>query len=143
MESENEEQVDKNEKDEKKEEEADIEEIENDNIPDEEKLRRKEKYEKMKLKSLIKTIIEYFNKRVIISLIILLFVMFFMWIYVSCFCAVYKNSQQHFFVNIIISFVFSNIVPFFYCLIPAILRLDSIKKDSELSYLVSRIFTIV
>ena len=127
----------------KKEEQADIEEIENDNISEDEKARRKDKYDKRKLKTLIKDLIIIFRKRVLISFLIMIFVLFIMWYYVSAFCAVYKNSQQQFFVNIIISFVFSNLIPFAYCIIPTIFRQDSIRDESTIGFTLAKVFQII
>ena len=127
----------------KKEESADIEEIENDNLPEFEKIMRKEKYEKRKLKLLIKDLIILFKRKIWISFIIMIVVMFIEWVYIAAFCAVYKNTQLNFFVNIIISFVLSNIIPFVYCLIPTIFRLDAVREESKFSFVVYRIFQII
>jgi hypothetical protein len=127
----------------KKEESADIEDIENDNLPEFEKIRRKEKYEKRKLKFLIKDLIILFKRKIWISFIIMIVVMFIEWIYISAFCAVYKNTQLNFFVNIIISFVMSNLIPFLYCLIPTIFRLDAVREESKISFFIYRIFQII
>ena len=140
---ESEEEQKNNEKEERKEEMADIQEIEDDNLPEEEKARRKEKYEKRKLKTLIKELIELFKKKIFISAIIMLFVLFFMWIYISAFCAVYKNSQLVFFVNILISFGFANLIPFVYCLVPTIFRQDGVKEQSRFAFFLSQIFQII
>ena len=133
----------KKEKDEKKEEMDDIQEIEDDNLPEEEKIRRKEKYEKKKLKTLIKELIEIFKKKVYISFLIMIFVLFIMWYYISAFCAVYKNSQLTFFVNIIISFGYSNVIPFIYCLLPTIFRQEAVKEQSRMPFLIGKIFHII
>ena len=127
----------------KKEESADIEEIENDNLPEFEKIMRKEKYEKRKLKLLIKDLIILFKRKIWISFIIMILVMFIEWVYIATFCAVYKNTQLNFFTNIIISFVLSNIIPFVYCLIPTIFRLDAVREESKFSFVVYRIFQII
>ena len=128
---------------EKKEEDADIQEIENDNIPEDEKARRKEKYEKRKLKTLIKDLISLFKRKIWISLIVMVFVMFIEWYYISAFCAVYKNTQLNFFVNILISYIFSNIIPFIYCLIPTIFRQNAVKEQSEISFYIYKVFQII
>ena len=126
-----------------KEEIADIQEIEDDNLPEEEKIRRKEKYEKRKLKAQIKELIDFFKMKIIISVIVMIFVLFFMWYYISAFCAVYKNSQLIFFGNILISFLFSNLFPFVYCFIPTIFRHDGIRDESRLGFFISKIFQII
>ena len=133
----------KKEKDEKKEEMADIQEIEDDNLPEDEKMRRKEKYEKRKLKTLIKELIQLFKKKILISFLIMIFVLFFMWYYISAFCCVYKNSQLSFFSNILISFGFSNLIPFIYCLLPTIFRQEAVKEQSKFAFFIAQIFQIV
>ncbi len=130
-------------KEEKKEEMADIQEIEDDNLPEEEKERRKEKYEKRRLKTLIKDLIELFKRKILISIIIITPSLFVEWYYVSAFCAVYKNSQLTFFLNILISYGFSNLIPFVYCMIPTIFRQDAIKEESKLTFFISQIFQII
>ena len=130
-------------KEEKKEEMADIQEIEDDNLPEEEKERRKEKYEKRRLKTLIKDLIELFKRKLLISIIIITPSLFVEWYYVSAFCAVYKNSQLTFFLNILISYGFSNLIPFVYCMIPTIFRQDAIKEESKLAFFISQIFQII
>ena len=133
----------KEEEKEKKEEQADIQEIEDDNLPEEEKMRRKDKYEKRKLKSLINELIKLFKKKILISAIVMVFVLFIMWYYISAFCAVYKNSQLVFFANILISFGFSNLIPFVYCLIPTIFRQDGVKEQSRFAFFIAKIFQII
>ena len=128
---------------EKKEEDADLQEIENDNIPEDEKIRRKDKYEKKKLKTLIKDLIALFKKKIWVSFIVMILVMFIEWYYISAFCAVYKNTQLNFFVNILISYIFSNIIPFVYCLIPTIFRQNAVKEQSEISFYIYKVFQII
>ena len=128
---------------EKKEESADLQEIENENIPEEEKIKRKEKYEKKKLKTLIKDLIALFKRKIWISFIVMIFVMFIEWYYISAFCAVYKNTQLNFFINILISYIFSNLIPFVYCLIPTIFRQNAVKEQSEISFYIYKIFQII
>ena len=130
-------------KEEKKEEIEDIQEIEDDNLPEEEKMRRKDKYEKRKLKSLIKDLIAIFRRRVFISFGIMIFVMFIMWYYISAFCAVYKNSQLTFFINILISYGFSNLIPFVYCIVPTVFKLEAIKEESKFIFFLGQISQII
>ena len=129
---------------EKKEEIEEIQDIEyDDNISEGEKERRKDKYEKRKLKQLIKETITLFKKKILISFLIMIFVLIFIWIYVSCFCAVYKNSQLKFFVSILVCYGFSNLIPFVYCLFPTILKQDAIRDESELSHVIANLFQII
>ena len=129
---------------EKKEEIEEIQDIEyDDNISEGEKERRKDKYEKRKLKQLIKETMTLFKKKILISFLIMIFVLIFIWIYVSCFCAVYKNSQLKFFVSILVCYGFSNLIPFVYCLFPRILKQDAIRDESELSHVIANLFQII
>ena len=73
-----------------------------------------------------------------------LFLLFF-WYYISCFCAVYRNTQIHFFKTSLMSFGLSLIYPFGICLIPGTLRFPAIrtdKKELECSYKLSKILQL-
>ena len=128
----------------KKEEMADIQEIENDeNLSEEEKMRRKDKYEKMRLKSLIKEVIALFQKKLLISFCIIIVVIFFEWMYVSSFCAVYKNSQLKFFLSLLVCYGFANLIPFVYCLVPTIFKQDAVRDESRFSFFLATVFQII
>ena len=129
---------------EKKEEIDEIQDIENDdNLSEGEKAKRKDKYEKRILKLLIKDVIALFQKKVLISFIIMLVVLLFEWIYVSSFCAVYKNSQLKFFVSIIVCYGFANLIPFVYCLVPTILKVDAVRDESNFSFFLANVFQLI
>ena len=128
----------------KKEELDDIQEIENDeNLSEEEKIRRKDKYEKRKLKLLIKEVISLFQKKLLISFCVLIVVIFFLWLYISCFCAVYKNSQSKFFLSLLVCYGFANLMPFVYCLVPTLFIQDAARDESRLSFLLAKVFQII
>ena len=61
------------------------------------------------------------------------------WYYVSAFCAVFKNSQGHYFINTLVAFIVCNIWPFVTSLIPAALRKYAIKNQSSCPYTASKI----
>ena len=129
---------------EKKEEQDDIQEIENDeNISEGEKARRKDKLEKMRLKQLIQEIIALFKKKILISFCIMIVAMFFEWMYISSFCAVYKNSQLKFFESILVCYAFSNLIPFVYCLVPTILKQDAVRDESKYSFFLAKVSQII
>ena len=68
----------------------------------------------------------------------------FFWYYFSSFGAVYQNTQIYLIKNIMISFGFSLIYPFFINFIPSILRIYSLKElNRELIYKISRIFQLI
>lgn len=50
--------------------------------------------------------------------------LFFFWFYLTCFNAVYPKTQIFLLINTVVSLIISHIIPFIYCLIPAILRKD-------------------
>ena len=66
----------------------------------------------------------------------ILFLIFF-WYYISCFCAVYINTQIYLIKNSLLSFSISLIYPFIYCLLPGILRVASLKGPGECLYKIS------
>ena len=57
------------------------------------------------------------------------------WYYLSCFCAVYKNTQIYLIKNVLICFGLSFIYPLFLNLIPGILRIPSLKSERNRNYL--------
>ena len=64
------------------------------------------------------------------------------WYYVSAFCAVFKNSQGRYFLNVFIAFLVCNIWPCVTSLIPAFLRKKALDNGSETLYNVSKIISI-
>ena len=82
----------------------------------------------LKKKSLKCIMIKYIIFFVMCSMILVLF-----WIYLTCFSAVYKNTQIHLIKNTLISFGFTCAYPLILCIIPGILRKDSLttfKKEA-------------
>ena len=74
-----------------------------------------------------------------------LFLLFF-WYYISCFCAVYKNTQLHLIKDTLISLGLSLIYPFFIYLLPGILRIQALrasKKNNEGIYNISKIIQMI
>ena len=51
------------------------------------------------------------------------------WYYVSAFCAIFKNSQGHYFTNVLFCFIICNIWPCVTSLIAPIFRIKSLKED--------------
>ena len=83
-----------------------------------------------------------------IKIILFYFISFiflnFFWYFISCFCAVYINTQKILIHDTIISFTLSMIYPFGICLLPSILRilaLKSNKKDKKWLYNLSLLLT--
>ena len=62
--------------------------------------------------------------------------------YISCFCAIYKNTQIHLIKDTLISFGLSLLYPIGLCLLPGIFRIPSLrasKQDKECIYSLGRI----
>ena len=77
-------------------------------------------------------------KFVLFFMISYLFLLFF-WYYISCFCAVYKNTQIQLIKDTLISWALSLIYPIFLFLIPTGLRILSLKQKKEWLYKLSKI----
>ena len=65
------------------------------------------------------------------------------WYYVSAFCAVFKNSQGHYFINVLVAFIICNIWPFVTSLIAPIFRLQGLKNNSPCMYKASQIIAYI
>ena len=103
---------------------------------------KKEKKEKINVTKLRKGIKTKFCLFFVLGFI--LFCVY--WYYISCFCAVYKNTQIIFIKNILISYGLSMIYPFGIYLMPTILRifaLKSKKKDKEFYYKISLVLALL
>ena len=75
----------------------------------------------------------------------LLFMLFFAY-FISCFCAVYKNTQIILIKNTLLSFTLSMIYPFGLNLIPGLFRIPAIRasnKDKKCLYKISKIIAII
>ena len=55
----------------------------------------------------------------------------FFWYYISCFCAVYRNTQFHLLRDFLSSFGLSLIYPFVICVIPGTIRIPSLRDKSK------------
>ena len=93
-------------------------------------------------KKVIQKQIKIIKIKIIIFFVITYILLFSFWIYLGCFCAVYKNTQVHLFFSVISSFALSFITPFLTCLIPGVFRIVSLKNqniDRSLLYKFSKI----
>ena len=110
--------------------ERDINKIINEKNPDQ----RKSLVEILKRNSRIKLIILYIFAGLLISLC---------WYYVSAFCAVFKNSQGHYFINVLVSFIVCNIWPCVTSFIPVFMRKKALDNgNSETLYKISQIISL-
>ena len=66
------------------------------------------------------------------------------WYYLSCFCAVYKNTQIYLIKDTVISFGLSLAYPLIINLIPGVFRIFSLKKkDKKVLYQISKVIQII
>ena len=82
----------------------------------------------------------------VIFFIISLLLMLFFWYFISCFCAVYNNTQIILFKDTLISFTLSMLYPFGLNLLPGIFRIPSLraeKKDKVCLYSFSKIIALI
>ena len=92
--------------------------------------------------NLIKCIKIKFTLFFIVSFLFLIF----FWYYVSCFCAIYKNTQLHLIKDSIVSLGLTMIYPFVLYLFPGIFRISSLKdknKNKECAYKISKAFQFI
>ena len=94
---------------------------------------REEMANKVKKSSKIKLLILYAVSGVLILLC---------WYYVSAFCAVFKNSQKNYLINLLICFLVCNLWPFVTCWIPTIMRRKALDNNNECLYKASQIVSI-
>ena len=82
----------------------------------------------------------------IIFFIISSILMLFFWYFISCFCAVYNNTQIILFKDTLISFSLSMLYPFGLNLLPGIFRIPSLrakKKDKQCLYKFSKLIAFI
>ena len=95
-----------------------------------------------KVKNLINCLkVKFFLFFIIEFLLLLLF-----WYYLSCFCAVYKNTQIHLIKDTLISFGLSLIYPLLIYLLPGIFRIISLRAknaNKECLYNISKILQLI
>jgi len=95
-----------------------------------------------KVKNLIKCLkVKFFLFFIIDFSLLLLF-----WYYLSCFCAVYKNTQVHLIKDTLISFGISLIYPLLLYLLPGIFRIKSLRAKNanrECLYKLSKILQLI
>ena len=100
------------------------------------------KYYEKKIENVIKCLKIKF---ILFYLLAFIFLIFF-WFYLSCFCAVYKNTQIYLIEDTLISFGLSLLYPFGLNLIPGFFRIPSLKasnKNKEAMYKLSLIIQLI
>ena len=105
---------------------------------------KKETETKIKKKS--KKIEKCLKVKLIIFFIISLILMSFFWYFISCFCAVYRNTQIILLKDTLISFGVSMLYPFILSLIPGLFRIPALRaknKNYECLYKISNLIYLV
>ena len=90
----------------------------------------------------IPQVIKCLKKKFILFFILSFSFLFFFWSYLSCFCAVYKNTQIYLVKDTLFSFLFSLLYPLGVYLIPGFFRIPSLnssKNNKEILYKLSKI----
>ena len=82
--------------------------------------------------------------KLILFFIISFVILSFFWLYLSCFCIVYKNTQIYLLKDALISFGASFISPFILNLLPGMFRIPALKsKNKEYLYKFSKIIQML
>ena len=94
--------------------------------------------------SKILKLVKFLRLKFILFYIISGIFLLFFWFYLSCFCAVYRNTQNHLIKDTLLSFILSLLYPFVLNLLPIVIRIPAIKsRDKELVYKISKIIQII
>ena len=86
------------------------------------------------------------NIKLSIFFILSFLLMAFFWYFISCFCAVYKNTQSILIIDTLVSFALSMVYPFGLNLLPGMLRfpaLRSVNRDNKCLYKISSIVALL
>ena len=68
--------------------------------------------------------------KIVVFFIVIHILLILFWIYLGCFCTVYKNTQIHLLLDVLYSFGLSLITPFFVVLFPCIFRILSLRDKN-------------
>ena len=98
-----------------------------------------------KSKNLIKIndIMKCLKIKFVLFFVLVFLILDLFWYYLSCFCAVYKDSQIHLLKDTLISFGCSLIYPFGLNLLPGIFRVPALKKRNSCGYILYNISKII
>ena len=99
-----------------------------------------------KLKKYSKWVKNYLTIKFILFFILNYLLLFFFWYFISCFCAVYTNTQIILIKDTSISFCLSMLYPFGLNLLPGFFRIPALrakKKDKKILYKISSIVALI
>ena len=86
------------------------------------------------------------NIKFIIFFILSIIFLSFFWYFISCFCAVYVNTQMILIKDTLVSFALSMLYPFGLNLLPGLFRIPALRaknKDKKLLYRISRLIALI
>ena len=104
-----------------------------------------EKDDKLAVKK-SKKVLKCLRIKFLFFFILRIIILLFCWYYISCFCAVYINTQVALISDTFISYGLSMIYPFVLNLLPGILRFSALKaktKDKKYMYKISYIISLI
>ena len=89
-----------------------------------------------KAKKAYKSTMKCLKIKLTIFFVLSFLLMMFFWYFISCFCAVYKNTQKILIIDTMISFILSMIYPFGLNLFPGLFRIPALRsKDKNKKYI--------
>ena len=91
----------------------------------------------------MKKVLFKIKSKIILFFIIDYVLIIFFWIYLGCFCAVYKNTQIHLFLDVLSSFGISFVIEIFYNIFPCIFRILSLKSKKDTKSLLFKFSNII
>ena len=103
---------------------------------------KNKKSKKLALKEL-DNILKCIAKKCIAFFILCYFFNLIFWYYLSCFCAVYKNTQTYLIKDTVISFCTSLLYPFAINLLPGLLRMPALKSKKKWLYIISTFVALI
>ena len=83
------------------------------------------------------------KKKIVFFFIFTILIFFFNWYLITCFCAVYKNTQIAFMKDSLSSFILDNLIPFVIYIFPSLLRIISLKADIFCSKCIYQLSNII
>ena len=106
-------------------------------------LQIKHEKNKSKLNARIVSIIKCLKIKFICFFVLSFIFLLFFWVYVACFCAIYKNTQILLIQVMLISYLISLVHPFIICLIPGLFRVPALKGPGKCLYKISQFIQFV
>jgi hypothetical protein len=104
-------------------------------------------YKKKKIKRNIvqeaQDVLKVLNFKFIIFFIFTFLSLIFFWYYISCFCAVYKNTQYHLIKDTLFSFGSSMLSQFAMKLLPGIFRIPALKHRKPYLFTISQLLQMI